>query len=169
MYTVHWYVLLCCGIVVMLLVPYMFGIGSRRLSLVTFMQFLWDSAYINLYMYYTHYIHAWTSLNASIVCIACLDNYMYNVSGFSLKRVRVVLHHPVVPIFPLMWLFSDLKTTILLWSFNHYHTGLKELGRTLMYAMTALSHGYNIMCSTCTVHVPYMYIEHHTCICTCYL
>ena len=44
------------------------------------------------------------------------------LAGFSLKRVRVVLHHPGVSIFPLMWLFLikktqfyfDLSTTITL-------------------------------------------------------
>ena len=36
------------------------------------------------------------------------------VAGFSLKHVRVVLHHPCVPIFPLMWLFLIKKNTNLL-------------------------------------------------------
>ena len=48
---------------------------------------------------------------------------------FSLKRIRVVLHHSSVPISSLMWLFLIKTTTILLWSFNHDHTGFKELGR----------------------------------------
>ena len=56
--------------------------------------------------------HKFRSCKLRVPLLIYINDYdIINVAGFSLKRVRAVLYHPGVPIFPLMWLFLKFKKT----------------------------------------------------------